>query len=63
MTGRYPDTEAFCPINGKHAFASRREARRRLRSRRGQLGFTAVREYRCPRCGAWHLTSQQPRGP
>ena len=41
--------------SGKFAFASRREARRYLR-RFQQTGAQVQDAYKCPECGAWHLT-------
>lgn len=48
-----------CPTH-KVKFRTQLDAKivlaKRIRQDKGEL-----REYRCPRCGAWHLTSQEKR--
>lgn len=48
-----------CP-SGKQRYRSEQEARRSIRSLRGQ-GRGECNAYRCPDCRNWHLTSQPGR--
>lgn len=49
----------ICQTSGKQAFATEREARDAIASRRQrERKPTPSRAYRCPHCGAWHLTSK-----
>lgn len=45
--------DRICDTSGKRCFASRREAKRALRSLVAKL-----RIYACPSCGLYHLTKQ-----
>lgn len=53
----------ICPSTRKFGFESRRMAKRQLREWQGRndASFTSQSVYRCPDCGAWHLTSQAKR--
>jgi ribosomal protein L32 len=50
-----------CPVTRKLSFDSRRHARGWMRKHGDGPERTAIHVYRCPHCGAWHLTSQDRR--
>jgi hypothetical protein len=48
----------YCPEK-KIAYASRREARNELKRMRLDPHNMSIREYQCPHCSMWHLTSSK----
>jgi len=48
-------------VTSKVRFPSRAKARANVKRLRRVPDYGPVREYECPHCSGWHLTSQEPR--
>lgn len=50
-----------CPVSGKRMYANEQEAKATAKHRMAEkeTGPTQLRTYKCPYCGAWHLTSKE----
>ncbi len=58
MTGSTPDHVATVPTTcEKRAYATKSDARRFIKKRRGRGRFRAKHAYRCEDCGYWHISS------
>jgi len=53
-----PPERIICPFSGKHSFPSQSTARQAATNRMKKgSGTGAVRQYLCPDCSMWHLSS------
>jgi len=55
------DEPRTCPVSGKRMYANENEAKATAAHRMAdkETAPTQLRTYKCPHCGAWHLTSKQ----
>ena len=56
------DQSRTCSVSGKRMYANEREANATAAHRMSdkETPPAQLKPYKCPYCGAWHLTSKQP---